>query len=102
MKLKTGAFAAAAGIVAAAVSAICAAFVAIAPDSATALASAVIHLDLTGLARPVTLGTFVGGVVFWGLGMAVVFGVAAAIYDRLAGTGGTAQPGPAIGAHRDH
>ncbi|MBI4520076.1 MAG: hypothetical protein HY701_04525 [Gemmatimonadetes bacterium] len=85
MKLDSGAFALAAGIVAAALSALCAAFVALAPETATALASAVVHLDLTSLARPVTPVSFLGGVVFWGALTAIVFGTGASLYNRFSG-----------------
>jgi hypothetical protein len=91
MNLQIRAFATAAGIVAAALFTRCAAFLAVAPATATNLFSAVLHLDLTALARPVTVGAFVGGLVFWSVGTAVVFGAAAAIYNRLAGAGATRQ-----------
>lgn len=91
MRLDTKAFAIAAGIVAAVLFTLCAAFVAIAPGTATALFGAVLHLDLSTLARRVTLGSFVGGLVFWTIGTAVVFGAAAAIYNRLAGAAATKQ-----------
>ena len=83
MRLDTRAFGIAAGIVAAAVSAVCALVVAIAPGSATALFGNVIHMDLTGLARPVTWANFVGGLVFWGLGTGLVFAVGSRLYNRM-------------------
>ena len=91
MKLNTRAFALAAGLTAAALFVVCALFVAIAPSAATALFSNVLHLDLTGLARPLTLGSFVGGLIFWGLGTTLVFGVAAVLYNWLSG-GEAARP----------
>lgn len=86
MKLNPKAFAIAAGVAAAVVSAACALIVAIAPEFATALFSDVVHLDLTGLARNVSWGNFVGGLVFWGLGAALVFAFGAWVYNRMSGS----------------
>ena len=83
MKLNAGAFGAAAGLAAAVVFTLCAAFVALAPGTATAVFSYVLHLDLTGLARPLTFGSFCAGFLFWGVGTALVFAVAARIYNAL-------------------
>ena len=83
MKLNAGAFGAAAGITAAALFTLCAAFVAVAPGTATAVISYVVHLDLTGLARPLTFGSFCVGFVFWGAGTALVFAAAGGIYNAL-------------------
>lgn len=85
MRLNAGAFGAAAGIAAAAVFTLCAAFVAIAPRAATAVFSYVLHLDLTNMARPLTFGSFCAGFLFWGLGTALVFAVAARVYNALVG-----------------
>ncbi len=43
------------------------------------------HLDLTPLARNVTWGNAVGGLLFWGLGTGVVFAFGAWLYNRVAG-----------------
>ena len=40
-------------------------------------------LDLSGMSRTLTIGSFVGGLVLWTLGTALVFGSVAAIYNRL-------------------
>ena len=85
MRLDIKALAIAAGVAAAVVSAACALIVAVAPEFATSLFSNVVHLDLTPLARKVTLGNAVGGLVFWGLGTGVVFAFAAWLYNRAAG-----------------
>jgi hypothetical protein len=49
----------------------------------TALAGYLIHMNLSGMTPTVTLGSFVGGLIIWTLGTAIVFGSAAAIYNRL-------------------
>ena len=83
MRLDARAFGTAAGIVAAVLFTVCALAVAIAPDQTTALASYLIHLDLSGMARSMTPGRFVGGLVIWPLGTGLAFGTAAAIYNRI-------------------
>jgi hypothetical protein len=83
MRLNAPLFGIAAGIVAAVLFTICALAVAIAPAPTTGLASYLIHMDLSGMARRLTLGSFIGGLVIWTVGTAIVFGSAAAIYNRL-------------------
>jgi len=79
-------------MVAAALFTICALAVAVAPDQTTVLAGYLIHMNLSGMARTVTLGSFVGGLIIWTLGTAIVFGSTAAIYNRLAARARTPQP----------
>jgi hypothetical protein len=64
---------------------LCAFAVAIAPGPTTALAGYLIHLDLTELSRPLTFGSFAGGLLAWSIGTAVTFWISALIYNRLAG-----------------
>ena len=85
MKLNAGAFGGAAGLAAAALFTLCAAFVAVAPGTATGVFGYVLHLDLTTLARPLTVGSFVGGLLFWAIGSALAFAAAARIYNALVG-----------------
>ncbi len=92
MRLDTRAFGTAAGIVAAVLFTICALAVAVAPDQTTAVAGYLMHMNPSGIARTVTLGSFVGGLIIWTLGTAIVFGSAAAIYNRLAARAGARQP----------
>ena len=51
-----------------------------------AATSYLIHADLTGIARPLTWGSFVTGLVFWTIVPAAVMAAACAIYNRLAAT----------------
>jgi hypothetical protein len=81
----------AAGIVAAVLFTICALAVAVAPESTTALAGYLIHLDLSGVIRTLTFGSFIAGLVIWTLGTAITFGFAAAIYNKLVARVGVAQ-----------
>jgi hypothetical protein len=95
MKLDARAFGLAAGTTAAALFILCALAVAIAPGATTAFAGYLIHTDLSGLSRSLTLGNFVGGLVCWAFGTALTFWLVAAIYNRLLGVRSTAPaPGP--------
>lgn len=73
----------AAASVAALLFTLCALFVALAPDATVAFASDMIHLDLSGLARSLTWGSFVVGLLCWTFGTGLVFAAAAALYNRL-------------------
>lgn len=84
MKLDTRALIRATVAVMAVAYVICFVFVAVAPGATTAVLGYVIHADLSALARPVGLGDFVAGLVFW----TVFVGLCAAgigwIYNRSA------------------
>lgn len=85
MRLDARAFGFAAGTTAAALFILCAVAVAIAPGPTTAFAGYLIHTDLSGMSRSLTLGNFVGGLICWALGAALTFWLVAAIYNRLIG-----------------
>ncbi|HET8622088.1 MAG TPA: DUF5676 family membrane protein [Gemmatimonadales bacterium] len=95
MRLDARAFGIATGIVAAVLFSICALAVAAAPGPTTALAGYLVHTDLTGIARAVTFGNFLGGLVIWTVGTAVAFGSAVGIYNRLIPRAFTAAAMPA-------
>ena len=88
MRLDPKAFGLAAGIAAVVLFVICALAVALAPDATTALAGFLIHADLSVFTRTLTWGSFVGGLLGWGLGTALVFSFVAALYNRLVGVRG--------------
>jgi hypothetical protein len=83
MRLETRAFALAAGTAAAVAYTICALAVAIAPVETTAFLGFITHTDLSTLARPISWGAFIGGVVAWWIIVAAVFGLAAWFYNCL-------------------
>lgn len=84
MKLNVGAFAVASGTVAAAASAICAFFVAVAPGATKAFFSMMFHIDLSSLPYILSWGSFIGGLVCWFATVAIVFGAGAWLYNRFA------------------
>jgi hypothetical protein len=86
MKLDTRAFAIAAGITAAVLFLLCAIAVAIAPGPTTAFFGYIVHMDVSGMRRELTLASFVVGLIAWTLGTALTFGFAATIYNRLIGS----------------
>jgi hypothetical protein len=85
MRLDTRAFAIAAGITAALVFVLCAVAVAVAPGPTTAFFGYIIHLDMSGMRRELTVASFIVGLIAWTLGTALTFGVAAMIYNRVIG-----------------
>lgn len=93
MRLNTSALALAAGITTAVAYAICSLLVAIAPGSATAILSNVFHLDLAGLVRPLTWGSFAAGTICLSLAASIVVALLGALYNRLA-SGSFAVPTP--------
>ena len=85
MKLDVRAAALAAGSIAALLYALCTAFCALVPESTlVSLTTPFLHIDITGLYRQVTWGTFVIGLLGYGLGTAIVAGMTAWLYNRLA------------------
>jgi hypothetical protein len=87
MKLDVRAAALAAGSIAALVYALCTAFCALVPEPTVVyLTTAFLHVDITGLYRQLTWGTFVIGLLGVGLGTGVVVGATAWLYNRLART----------------
>ena len=85
MRIDAKAFGLAAGLTAALVSAVCAAFVALAPSTAFFLLGTVTHMDVSALLPQVTWMDFLIGVFFWGLFFGLIFGFAAWLYDRMIG-----------------
>jgi hypothetical protein len=83
MRLDSRAFGLSAGIVAAVLFTLCAAAVALLPGTTSAFFSSIMHLDLTQLTRPLTWGSFFGGLLVWGIGVGVVFGTAGILYNRM-------------------
>lgn len=87
MKLDVRAAAMAAGSIAALVYALCTAFCALVPESTVVYLTAIfLHIDITGLYRQITWGTFVAGLLGAGLGTAALAGATAWLYNRLART----------------
>ncbi len=83
MRLDTRAFALAVGVATAAVFTICAFFVAVAPGSTAAFFSYLLHVDLTGLARPISWGSFFTGLLGTGFVSALFAAAVAWLYNRL-------------------
>ena len=95
MKLDVRAAALAAGGIAALAYALCTVFCAVAPEPTVAyFVTAFFHVDLTGLYRQMTWGTFVIGILEAGVGTSVAVGASAWLYNRLA-RGEAEKPLPA-------
>lgn len=81
--LDARAFGLAAGTLAALLSAICALSLLVAPSATRALLGLLIHSDASAMPVVVTWTSTSVSVIGWGLGTALVFGLAAAFYNRL-------------------
>lgn len=56
---------------------------AVAPQPAMSFFGYILHADLTSISRPVSLGSFVIGLLVWSLGTGVYAALIARIYNRL-------------------
>ena len=84
--LDARAFGLAAATIAAALTTICALALAIAPQGTTAVASTLIHLDLSEMSRSLTWTMYFGSLFGWSVGAGLVFWAAGALYNRFAGS----------------
>ena len=83
MRLDPKPFGIAAGVVAAATYVLCALLVAVAPGTTQATLSYVLHVDLTGLARPISLASFTVGLVVFGAFIGLCTFFTARLYNVL-------------------
>ena len=83
MKLNVWAFGSAVGIAVAAAFTICAFFVAVAPEATAAFIGYLLHIDLSGVTRPVTWANYLAGVLAVGIWTALMAAVAAGIYNSM-------------------
>ena len=90
MRLDSRAFGLAAATIAAALFSVCALAVAVAPAWSTAVASSLIHLDLSDMARTITWGTFLTGLLWWSVGTGIAFAAAGGLYNLYATRTGSA------------
>lgn len=84
MKLDAPAFGIGHTVAAAIVYAICSFFVGFLPDIAANLAGNALHVNLSGILKPVNLGGFVIGLLVVSVGWGLLSFVAAAVYNSLA------------------
>lgn len=90
----------AAGTAAAALFTLCALAVAVAPAATTAVASTLIHLDLTGLARTITWGNYVSGLLCWSIGVGLLLAAVGGLYNRYLGRLPAVAQASDVAAHR--
>ena len=84
MKLHTGYLSVATALVAAAAFTICSALVAVVPGALSAFVSYALHIDITGIARPITFASFIIGVVFIAVSSGVFVAAVAGAYNGFA------------------
>ncbi len=73
-------------IVVATAFAICGALVALAPGAVSAFAGWVLHIDLSTIARPISLANYAGGLALFAAFIWVVVALVATLYNRFTGT----------------
>jgi hypothetical protein len=83
MKLNVWAFGVAIGIVIAVAFTICAFFVAIAPEATAEFIGYLLHIDLSGLARPISWASYVAGVLGVGIWTGLWAAAVAKFYNLL-------------------
>ena len=83
MKLEIQALVKAVAIVAAVSYALCALLVALAPEATMRVAGYLMHVDLGGIARPISWGGVLSGIVAWTLGNVVLAAGAGGLYNRF-------------------
>ena len=84
MKLNVWAFGLAVGIVIAGVFTICAFFVAVAPEATAAFIGYLLHINLSGLTRPISWASCFAGVLGVGIWTALWAAAAAKLYNLSA------------------
>ena len=83
--LDARAFGVAAGSVAGTISGVCALALVVAPELTRTLIGYLVHTDLSNYTSAVSWGSFLVGVVGWGLIAGFAFAAAAALYNRFSG-----------------
>ena len=86
--INSRALATSAGIVVATTFAICGAFVAFAPGAVTSLFGWILHIDISTMARPISLTSYVGGLVLFAAFVWLVVAGVSTLYNRFT------QPSP--------
>jgi hypothetical protein len=83
MRIKSLSLGLSAGVVTAIAFGICGVFFAIAPGPTSAFVSWVMHVDVAGMTRPVSVPNLLAGIVLFGAYVGLLVGVTAALYNRL-------------------
>lgn len=83
MKIKSSALGLAAATVTAIAFGICGVSFAVAPGPTSAFVSWLIHLDVTGMARPVSAWNLFAGIALFGGYVGLLVGATASLYNRL-------------------
>ena len=85
MRIDTKFLGLATAFVVAAVFTICSLIVAIAPGALSAFISYALHIDITGIARPITFASYLVGIIVVGVSSGVVVAAVAGLYNGFAG-----------------
>jgi len=72
-----------AGLIAAITFVICGVLVALAPGTTSAFFGWVLHIDLSSMARPISVASFIGGLILFSAFVGLCVGLTSALYNRL-------------------
>ena len=81
--INSRALASSAGIVVTATFAICGAFVAFAPGAVSSFFGWVLHIDLSTMARPISVASYAGGLVLFAAFVWLVVALVSTLYNRF-------------------
>lgn len=83
MKLNIRAFAIAMTVAAAILYVVCSFFVGFLPETAVSLARYALHLDLSGIMRPLSVSSFIVGLLIVSIGWGLLSLIMASVYNSL-------------------
>lgn len=83
MRINTRAIGIASGMIAAAWFVVCGLLVAIAPGATSTFLGWVLHIDLSSLARPISVSSFIGGLILFSVFVGICVAGTAWLYNRL-------------------
>lgn len=83
MRVNSMALGTSAGLVAAGTFVICGVFVALVPGETSAFLGWVLHVDLSTMARPMSVVSFFGGLILFSAFVGVCIGFVSALYNRI-------------------
>lgn len=81
--INSRALATSAAIIMATTFAICGVFVAFAPGAVSSFFGWVLHIDLSAMARPISVGNYAGGVVLFAAFIWLVVALVSTLYNRF-------------------
>jgi hypothetical protein len=86
MRINIRALGLASGVIAAATFVVCGLLVAVAPSATMSAFGWVLHVDLSGIARPIYVSNFIGGLIMFSAFVGICIAAVGWLYNRFAGS----------------